>query len=273
MFVKIYIIVEGIFMKLVLLLILAVLPVVLFIFYINSKDKQKEPKGLLAALFFSGFLACFLVVLISYIMSSIFPIFDLEVKSLDFLQLAIYVFIGVALVEELCKWLFTMLIGFRSKNFDETFDIIVYSTFVSLGFACIENVLYVVQGGFLSALLRAITSVPGHMCFGIIMGYYLLLAKLSKKNNNKKLYKKNIALSLVIPILAHGIYDYFLFLGNIFFLFVLLVLIILFFVYSHSKLKQVASVNRKIFYKNKYCPRCGVLVETPYCPHCGLKHE
>ena len=79
------------------------------------------------------------------------------------------------------------------------------------------------------------------------MGYYLLLAKLSLNNHNKKLYRKNILLSILIPIITHGIYDYFLFLGNIFLLLVLLILFILFFKYNYKKVKQISSLTSKIF--------------------------
>ena len=208
-------------MQQVILFILAILPIALICRYIYTKDSEKEPTSLLVGLFVSGISSCLLVFIINII--------------------------GVALVEEGCKWLFAKAIGFNNKNFDQPYDIIVYTTFISLGFAALENILYVMSYGIEAAILRSITSIPGHASFGIVMGYYLLLAKLSLNNHNKKLYRKNILLSILIPIITHGIYDYFLFLGNIFLLLVLLILFILFFKYNYKKVKQISSLTSKIF--------------------------
>ena len=87
-------------------------------------------------------------------------------------------------------------------------DGIVYAVFASLGFATAENVLYVVfryaNVGFVG-IQRAIFSVPAHMLFSITMGYYLSLAKYSLDAKRNKYY---LRLSLLIPIILHGIYDY-----------------------------------------------------------------
>lgn len=260
-------------MKNVFLLICAILPIFIFGSYIYKKDSEKEPASLLVALFLSGVFSAILVLVVSMLLEVIFPFFRVDTNDMNPLQLAIYIFIGVSLVEEGCKWGFSRLIGFKNKNFDQPYDIIVYTTFVSLGFACFENILYVMEYGFSSAILRALTSIPGHTCFGIVMGYYLLLSKLSLNNSNKRLYHKNLLLSILIPVIAHGIYDYFLFLGNLLLLLILLILFILFFIYSNKKIKQLSSLNYKLFYKNKYCPNCGNKVSTPYCSKCGNKSE
>lgn len=215
-------------MQQVILFILAVLPIALICRYVYTKDSEKEPTSLLVGLFVSGISSCLLVFIINIILELLIPFFGYDTDQMSALELAIYIFIGVALVEEGCKWLFAKAIGFNNKNFDQPYDIIVYTTFISLGFAALENILYV-------------------MSYGIVMGYYLLLAKLSLNNHNKKLYRKNILLSILIPIITHGIYDYFLFLGNIFLLLVLLILFILFFKYNYKKVKQISSLTSKIF--------------------------
>lgn len=257
----------------IVLLILAILPIILFALYINSKDNVKEPKTLLFALFLSGVLSSILVIIISLLMEFVFPLLGGNVKTMNALELGIYVFLGVASVEEGCKWFFTRIIGFNNKSFDQAYDIVVYATFVSLGFAFVENILYVLENGLGTAILRALTSIPSHTCFGIIMGYYLLLAKIAQKNNDKTRYRKNMLLSFFLPFLAHGIYDYCLLVGNGYLLLLLLIMIILVFIYCYKKIKQLSKLTFNLSLKNTHCPTCGRVSDTPFCPNCGTKNE
>lgn len=119
----------------------------------------------------------------------------------------INIFISIALVEEEFKWLVAYNKGYKSREFDEIYDIIVYTTFASLGFACVENVLYVLDGGMSVVILRALLSIPGHACFGVLMGYSMSKAKMNQINGQQSLYKRNLLLSLLIPSLFHAIYD------------------------------------------------------------------
>ena len=92
-------------------------------------------------------------------------------------------------------------------------DGIVYAVCVSLGFAALENIIYLFSNAesYLSVgIARAIFAVPGHFCFGILMGYNYSLAKFYPKTP-----KKNKALILVAPIIVHGIYDSILFIINV----------------------------------------------------------
>ena len=125
-----------------------------------------------------------------------------------------FVFIVIALVEELCKWFFLYKISYNHSEFDSLYDMIVYASFVALGFACFENLLYVYSTGIVTGLVRAFSAVPGHVCDGILMGSYLSLAKINNLRGNHKLSKKYILLSIVIPMIAHGIYDFCLFWNN-----------------------------------------------------------
>ena len=86
---------------------------------------------------------------------------------------------------------------------NEKFDGIVYAVFVSLGFAGVENVLYVMDGGIQTAVTRAITAIPAHAIFGITMGYYLGIAHMYTELRGRYLMR-----ALVVPILLHGIYDF-----------------------------------------------------------------
>ena len=223
-------------------LFISFLPVFLVGRYIYIHDKNKEPMKMLLKLFVSGILSCFLVLFISSIMGGIFPIFNGDVENLDLFELAIYVFIGIALVEEFCKWIMSYSIAFNNEEFEEVYDMIVYSTFVALGFAFFENFFYVLDGGVAVGIMRALLAVPGHACDGVFMGYYLGLAKTSDLNNRDDLKKKNLLLSVFVPTIMHGIYDFCLFTGNLLLLLFFFAFVIYVYVHSIKKIKKVSSV-------------------------------
>lgn len=255
------------------LFIVSVLPVVLIGLFIYKKDKNKEPIKLLIELFVGGILSCFLVLIVSSILTAIFPILGAEPTTLNLFELIIYSFIGVALVEEFCKWIFAYRSGFKSIQFDEVFDMIVYSVFVALGFACFENLCYVNMYGLGTGITRAILAVPGHACDGVFMGYYLGLAKLSSLNNRNDLSKKYLVYSILVPTILHGFYDYCLFSENLLFIVAFLVFVILLFVFSIKKVKSVSAITRKMRYQDSFCPNCGIKVESDFCPGCGRKNN
>ena len=259
-----------------LLLVVAILPVILIGLYLYKKDKNKEPTSLLIKLFFSGVGSTILVIIISLILYIIFPFFNKEIKELSLIQLIPHVFIGVSLIEESCKWIFIYKISYNNKEFDEFYDIILYSSFVALGFACFENIFYVLENGFGNAILRALTAVPGHVFFGIFMGYYMGVAKLNSLNNRENQSKKNLIISLIIPIIIHGIYDYLLFACVIYpsWLFIIgwLVLVIFMYVFSLKKIKMISNLNsnfRTYNLNNDYCTNCGYKIDGNYCSNCG----
>jgi RsiW-degrading membrane proteinase PrsW (M82 family) len=188
-----------------LLLVAAILPIVALCSFVYKKDPNKEPKELLAKLFIFGFFSAIPVVIVELILGTIFP----TSSASSFLQMFINVFVSVALVEEGFKWIISKKFGYDNKEFDEIYDIIVYTVFVSLGFACIENILYVLSNGLGNAIMRALTSIPGHTCFAIIMGYFFSKAKINEINKSD-LKNKNIILSIIAPTVAHTLYDAFL---------------------------------------------------------------
>ena len=114
----------------------------------------------------------------------------------------------LALVEERSKYLFLSRRTWRSPEFNCQYDGVVYAVFVSLGFGLWENISYVLSYGFSTAVVRAVTAIPGHACFGVFMGIFYGVAK--------KLYNRGDAggaafvrvLSVLIPVLLHGTYDY-----------------------------------------------------------------
>ena len=181
-------------MEAILLLGISILPVILLMIYINRQDKyEKEPPGMLILAFFAGMLAIPMTLIMVGITNAI-----LYSDSVFYSA-----FIEAGFPEELSKFIILFLLIWWNKNFNEHMDGIVYATFVSLGFACIENILYVFGNGFGTGIVRAIISVPGHFLFGVLMGYFLSLAKFNP--DNKVLY---IALSILVPACVHGLFDW-----------------------------------------------------------------
>ena len=231
----------------ILLAIISFLPIFLLGIYIYQKDSVKEPKSLLIGLFASGFLAAILVVIINLFFILLIPEYYLsgDYTRFGLFLLFLLVFLEVGLVEELMKWIMIRFIGYNHKDFDQIYDIIVYSVFVSLGFAAIENFFYVTGGGISLGIYRAILSVPGHACFGVFMGYFLGLAKIHQKTN-RNLYLKNMFLSIFIPALLHTFYNFFLMLENIYFLFIFLGFIIIIYFWAVNKINKLSKLKDNI---------------------------
>lgn len=189
------------------LILCAVAPIFTIIIYIYFHDKyEKEPVGLLIANFLFGAIVSIIIVTLLYLFTGRFlPITD----EYSIWQQFIQAFVVVALSEEFSKYVIVKYFAQPKKAFNEPYDGIIYAVMVSMGFACTENILYVIQGGYGTAILRAFTAVPAHATFGVLMGYFMGLAKFS--NNRVKL---NI-IGLFLAVLFHGAYDFFLFIGFI----------------------------------------------------------
>lgn len=189
------------------LLALALAPGTAIGIYIYLKDKhEREPLSLLLISFFYGALSTIITLSISIPLSMLIT----SKEEADVVNKFVEAVFKVALVEEFSKFIFVRFVLFNNKNFNEPFDGIVYAVMVSMGFATLENVLYVFQSGFTTGVIRMFTAVPAHATFGALMGYFLGKAKFSY---NKKLFYTVMA--LVAATAFHGSYDYFLFLGEV----------------------------------------------------------
>ena len=189
------------------LLLFAVAPVFAIILYIYLQDKyEKEPFGLLFKSFLLGALVSVAIVLVLYLITGrLIPLTD----KFSVWQQFIHAFVVVALAEEFSKYIIVRYYAQPKQEFNEPYDGIIYAVMVSMGFACTENIMYVLDGGYNVALLRAFTAVPAHATFGILMGYFMGKAKFSI--NRKQL---NLA-GLALATLFHGAYDFFLFINFI----------------------------------------------------------
>lgn len=189
------------------LIIIALAPVFVVIIYIYIKDKfEKEPKKLLLYSFLLGAFVSVLITTILYkIVDFLLPLKD----EFSVWQQFIKAFFVVALIEEFSKYIIVRFYAQPKTAFNEHFDGIIYAVMVSMGFAAIENILYVIEGGIQVGLLRAFTAIPAHATFGILMGYFMGKAKFSNQKAKWNL------IGLLTAILFHGNYDFFLFINFI----------------------------------------------------------
>ncbi|RFB16997.1 protease PrsW [Bacillus sp. HNG] len=162
--------------------------------YFYLKDKyEAEPIAMVFRVFIFGALLVFPIMFIQYV---------LEVEEV-FRNNLLQAFLSVGLLEEFFKWFILYYTVYQHFEFDEEYDGIVYGASLSLGFATLENILYLFANGLQFAVGRALLPVSSHALFGVIMGFYLGKAKFSPNEQ-----KKWILISFLFPFLLHGFYDY-----------------------------------------------------------------
>jgi RsiW-degrading membrane proteinase PrsW (M82 family)/ribosomal protein S18 acetylase RimI-like enzyme len=187
------------------LIALALAPGIAICLFIFHRDAyNREPKTNLFVTFILGAVTVVPAALIENSM------IDMQQDSI--IWIAVRAFLMVALVEELSKFAVLRLYSFPRKSFDEPLDGIVYGVVASMGFATLENVLYVSKYadmgmGYQVAWMRMFLAVPAHATFGVIMGYHVGKAKFDNDNRFKWLFK-----GVLWATVFHGFYDFFLFL-------------------------------------------------------------
>lgn len=189
-----------------ILAFLAVLPAAVLLVVIYKLDNiEKEPVSLMAKVFGFGALSVISAILMEMAGSAILSLFF---RTENVLYLFIQYFCVVGFSEEIGKFVALKLGTWKNREFNFSFDGIVYGACATLGFATVENIMYCFQYGLSVAITRAIMSVPGHCIFGVFMGIYYGMAKRCELKGDEEGKKKNIYKSLLIPILLHGTYDF-----------------------------------------------------------------
>ncbi|UCF70030.1 MAG: PrsW family intramembrane metalloprotease [candidate division WOR-3 bacterium] len=221
----------------VLSLLIALAPGLFLIWYFNHRDKyEPEPKKKIVRIFAIGALMVVPAAVGEWLLAHLCSTF-----STGILYTTILSFLVIAPIEELLKFVAVRKWIYRSTEFDEVMDGIVYTVSASLGFATFENVLYVFSLGPVAGIVRAFLAVPGHALFGAIMGYYIGLAKFNPDNESRLM-----ARGVLYATLCHGLYDFLALLQNSFSSFVILLLVILS-LWIRIKLKKAEAASRKRF--------------------------
>ena len=183
----------------------AVVPAIVLLWYVYRRDRvEREPLGLLLSLLWKGVLAALCSIALETIGQLVLNALVPEGTLLHTLLLA---FVVVAAVEEGTKFFFLKRRTWYEYNFNYRFDAIVYSVFVSLGFAAFENIQYVFSYGLSVALPRALLSLPGHMAFAVFMGVYYGRAKLRDNYGQTGAAKSDLMMGYFVAVLLHGFYD------------------------------------------------------------------
>ncbi len=187
--------------QLLLVVPLAIAPGVAIAFFIYFRDKfEKEPYKLIRNCFLFGLLS----IVPAFIIEFVFGAMGID-ENQNTLKTFLYAFLVVGIAEEMSKFLFLRVYAYHKPDFNEPFDGIVYTIMISMGFTTIENIMYALKGGTEVALLRMFTAVPLHAVCAIFMGYYVGKAKFAKHKMTTML------LGIILAILVHGLYDFFLF--------------------------------------------------------------
>lgn len=225
------------------LLYLSILPSIILMFYIYKKDKvEKEPVNMLVRCFIGGVLSGFIVILLGVLGFS----YDIDVNSN--LSVLIYSFIYVGFIEEFIKLVIGYFITYKDKDFDYLYDSVLYMSFVSLGFAVLEGIIYIANTfDILVSIVRGITTLPGHVFFGIFIGYYLGLAKKESVLGNKK--KENIYLgyAVIVPSLLHGFFDYCLYTTSSLGIILFCLFVGVLYLASFKKIKEISDNDKSLY--------------------------
>ena len=188
------------------LLALAIAPGIAICIFIYLKDKyNREPFGLLLLSFILGMLSIIPAIIIQVAFTK--PVENMMGKGIPYTL--VFAFLIVGLSEEGSKFLSVRFVPYRRKSFDDPFDGIVYAVMVGMGFATLENIGYVLEHGIGTGITRMFLSVPAHATFAVLMGYHIGLAKFDAARRSRQLF-----LALLWPVIFHGTFDFFLFLGN-----------------------------------------------------------
>ena len=189
-----------------ILIAAAVIPAVVLLVKVYKVDHlDKESPRLLWNLVVRGVIATVFAMLTEWIGEFVLSSF---VQEGTVLYNFLLYFIVVAVSEEGFKYLLMKQRTWKDPEFNFQFDGVVYAVFVSLGFALWENISYVLMYGFGTALIRAVTAVPGHACFGVFMGAWYGLAKKYESYGMHSQSKTCRVVALLSSIVLHGCYDF-----------------------------------------------------------------
>ena len=188
---------------------LAVIPGILIFVYVYRKDKvEKEPVGLVIRTIVMGAVACIAAGFLESIEEGFLPQYPEGTVE----YAIITSFAVAAFVEEIVKYLAMRIFTWKYRGFNYRFDGIVYGVAAAVGFAILENIMYVTMYGFQTGVVRAFTAVPLHASCGVFMGVFYAYSK-KAAILGKSAFPYTL-LALILPMLLHGVYDTFAFLGQ-----------------------------------------------------------
>ena len=189
------------------MVLLAVIPGILLFFVVWKFDTvEKESPALLGKLFAFGALSILAAMLLRTIgVHGFTPLFKGD-RSIWFVF--VDSFILTALIEEAAKFLVLKLTTWKSKDFNYTFDAIVYSVVVSVGFVTAENIVYLIKYRGALEPVRLILPIFAQIIISIFMGYFYGLAKYEDASGNKRSAKLHLVEAFLVPFVMHGLFEF-----------------------------------------------------------------
>ena len=222
-----------------ILIAAAVIPAIVLLVKVEKADRlEKESRGLLLSLVVFGVIATAIASLGERIGIAVLERMFPEEGAL--FNVLLY-FGVVAFSEEGAKYVLLKRKTWNNPEFNCQFDGVVYSVFVSLGFALWENIGYVAMYGLSTALVRAVTAVPGHACFGVFMGAWYGMAKRRGSAGDPAGAASLRRRALLVPALLHGFYDFTATYENVEMGLIFLVFVIAMFIAANRLVKRMAA--------------------------------
>lgn len=177
-----------------ILLTVAIAPALaLFSYLYLRKQIAKEPSKTLFHAFIYGAIMTFPILFIQHVFE------EEHVFNNEFFRNVVF----TSSLEEFFKWMILFILVYKTIEFEDAYDGILYGASVSLGFATVENILYLLSFGLDTAFIRALLPVSSHALFGVVMGYYFGKAKFSLTSEKMKW----IAIACFAPFLLHVLYN------------------------------------------------------------------
>lgn len=181
-------------------LTLAIAPALLLLLWAYRRDNSKpEPPRLVIRAFLLGFVAVVGAVAAGLLLQPVMGFMSRQI------QLLFEAYVVAGFLEEMAKLVVVTIFVSRHEEFDEVADGIVYTMAASLGFAAVENILYLGDSPSV-LLLRGFTAVPLHASAGALMGFFVGMSRIEQRGS--------AAPGLCLAVLLHGTYDYLIFTGN-----------------------------------------------------------
>lgn len=177
-----------------ILLTLAIAPgLALFSYFYLRKQIAKEPSRTLFHTFVYGAVMTFPILFIQHVFEQENIFTNIFLRNVMF----------TSGLEEFFKWLILLLAMYRHVEFEDAYDGILYGASVSLGFATVENILYLLTYGTDVAFMRALLPVSSHALFGVVMGYYFGKAKFAADSSKRLI----LLLAFLAPYSLHFVYN------------------------------------------------------------------
>ncbi len=225
-----------------MLFYLAAIPPLFLLYQVYKMDKvEKEPVRLIAALLAAGGVTTMIAAALEAALSVLYT-WTPNTYISGFIQY----FIVVAIVEEGVKYLALRKFTWNHPAFNYTFDGVVYAVAVSLGFALVENIMYVGMYGVATAVVRAFTAIVLHGICGIFLGIYYGAAKKYEAAGETRAASDLIKKGFIIAVLTHGMYDFCASRGTEIWTAIFFVFLIFLYVVAYRKIKQFQTIDTSI---------------------------